>query len=654
RLVEGSDLASLLAQHGPLSPERAVNVVTQVASALDAAHAADLAHRDIKPSNILVTNSENESAGEFVYVADFGLARLTTDGAASLTKTGATVGSLDYMAPERFTGGHGDHRVDIYALGCLLFEALTAHGPFRAEGLPAIIHAHLNQPPPRPSQDRPDLPADLDAVVARAMAKNPDDRYSSAGALAEAARAAVSSPGPGTSAAEPFSRRETVVVARHPSWPDPAGPPASKPHQAASTIYSPPAEQQQRRRFQRPVLIGVAVVALVAAIIASFIVLLLPSNTAADEIHREPDRTPGVNPFMPPEGNDRPGVTPPPGSGGTFNGNTSGLYGGTLNDSTCDRQAMITFLQAHPDKGAAWAGVQGISQAEVPNYISGLTPVLLRSDTAVTNHGFADGQATTLNSVLKAGTAVLVDKYGLPRARCYCGNPLTPANQPATKTYVGPTWSGFSPASITTIQPTTTPITEFTLVNPFTNEVFYRPTGTTGQQDRPRTPPQPVYTTPSTAPPETTTPLPVQPTVQQPAQPQQPAVKDADIAGTYTLSRSLTSCTGFDTCYTNPMNIRIDGCHGGQCTMAWSDGWVRSHTLIFNGSSWQTSGSDEGANECNDRSQRPGSIKLELTVASAAVVNGVWKARTFRGTYSFESPAYADCNAGKGTEELYN
>jgi serine/threonine protein kinase len=222
RLVEGTDLAQLLAHHGPLSPERAVNVVTQVAAALDAAHAAGLAHRDIKPSNILAPNAGNGSASEFVYVADFGLARLTTDGTPSLTMTGATVGSLGYMAPERFTGGHGDHRVDIYALGCLLFETLTGHGPFLAEGMPAIIHAHLNQPPPRPSQERPGLPADLDTVIARAMAKNPDDRYSSAGALAAAAHAAVfppSKPQPivdeSLPHAAPSSHQETVIPVFH-------------------------------------------------------------------------------------------------------------------------------------------------------------------------------------------------------------------------------------------------------------------------------------------------------------------------------------------------------------------------------------------------------------------------------------------------------
>jgi serine/threonine-protein kinase len=185
RLVEGPDLAHLLKDGGPLAAHRVVDIVTQVAAALDAAHAAGLVHRDIKPGNVLLVSSDGEVPSDFVYVADFGIAR-AVDGSnsGSLTSTGATVGSMDYIAPERFGTGHGDLRADVYALGCLLYEALTAQRPFPVEGLPAIINAHLNTPPPAPTALRPGLQAGLDAVVGRAMAKNPDDRYPSAGALA--------------------------------------------------------------------------------------------------------------------------------------------------------------------------------------------------------------------------------------------------------------------------------------------------------------------------------------------------------------------------------------------------------------------------------------------------------------------------------------
>jgi len=203
RLVEGADLAALLAAEGPLEPARAVHIVAQVAAALDVAHAEGLVHRDIKPGNVLVTPGRTGD-DDFVYVADFGLARAVSTVSTRLTATGTTIGSLDYLAPERFGTGQSDHRVDIYALGCVLFEALTGRAPFVVEDVPAIINAHVHTPPPRPSQVRPGVPVALDAVVARAMAKQPHERYRSAGELAAAARAAA--PDPVRSQATPSAR----------------------------------------------------------------------------------------------------------------------------------------------------------------------------------------------------------------------------------------------------------------------------------------------------------------------------------------------------------------------------------------------------------------------------------------------------------------
>jgi serine/threonine protein kinase len=136
RLVEGGNLAARLSSEGPLPARRAVEVVAQVAAALDSAHAEGMIHRDIKPSNVLLAPGQDGADGDFVYPADFGVARDVSQASASLTLTGGTVESLEYMAPERFTGGHGDRRSDVYALGCLLFEALTARKPFVVEGLP--------------------------------------------------------------------------------------------------------------------------------------------------------------------------------------------------------------------------------------------------------------------------------------------------------------------------------------------------------------------------------------------------------------------------------------------------------------------------------------------------------------------------------------
>jgi serine/threonine-protein kinase len=192
RYVEAKDLGTIVEENGPLAPLRAVKIVSQVAAALDSAHAEGLIHRDVKPSNILLRDRRQD---DFVYLIDFGIARGTD--ATNLTLVGATVGTMSYMAPERFLEpSGGDRRVDVYALGCLLYETLTGHRPFPGEELPIQMYAHLNTPPPRPSLVRPAVPAGLDEVVARAMAKNPSARYASAGELAAAAEGVVATPAP--------------------------------------------------------------------------------------------------------------------------------------------------------------------------------------------------------------------------------------------------------------------------------------------------------------------------------------------------------------------------------------------------------------------------------------------------------------------------
>jgi outer membrane protein assembly factor BamB len=187
RLVDGGDLADLI-KRGPLSAARTVDVIAQVADALDAAHAQALVHRDVKPSNVLLVGAEQAERG-VAYLTDFGIARALDGPTVSRTTLG--MGSAGYMAPERFTGDDWDERVDVYALACVLVECLLGHRPFQAESLPSVMHAHLVREPPRPTQERPDLPVSLDDVVAHGMAKDPEARYPTAGALAEAARAAL-------------------------------------------------------------------------------------------------------------------------------------------------------------------------------------------------------------------------------------------------------------------------------------------------------------------------------------------------------------------------------------------------------------------------------------------------------------------------------
>jgi ABC-type oligopeptide transport system substrate-binding subunit len=184
--VEGSDLREQLRSEGRLEPERTLDLVGQVAEALDAAHAAGLVHRDVKPGNILLAA---EPEGEHAYVCDFGLARHVSS-VSSLTSERGFVGTIDYVPPEQIEGGPIDSRADVYSLGCVLFECLAGSRPFDRESELSVVFAHLNEPPPRLTDLQPDLPETFDSVFATALAKSPDDRYSTCGELAEAARAA--------------------------------------------------------------------------------------------------------------------------------------------------------------------------------------------------------------------------------------------------------------------------------------------------------------------------------------------------------------------------------------------------------------------------------------------------------------------------------
>jgi serine/threonine protein kinase len=188
RYVAGSDLGRRLAREGRLDQREAVDLIAQIGNGLDAIHAAGLVHRDVKPANVLLGG---EAGAEHAYITDFGVARnVATE--SGLTQTGRFVGTLDYVAPEQISGGQVDARVDVYALGCLLFKLLTGEVPFPREGEAARLYAHLHDPPPAPSLYVPEVPMALDDVVVRAMSKEPDDRYPSAGDLGRAAQAALS------------------------------------------------------------------------------------------------------------------------------------------------------------------------------------------------------------------------------------------------------------------------------------------------------------------------------------------------------------------------------------------------------------------------------------------------------------------------------
>ncbi len=185
--VDGQDVRELLRREGRLEPARALVLVGQVASALDAAHAGGLVHRDVKPGNILV---EGGPGDERAYICDFGLARHLSS-PSSLTGDRGFVGTVDYIPPEQIEGGEIDGRADVYSLGCVLYECLTGARPFDRETELSVVFAHLNEPPPSLSTLGISLPDAFDDVFATALAKAPDDRFATCGELVEAANAAL-------------------------------------------------------------------------------------------------------------------------------------------------------------------------------------------------------------------------------------------------------------------------------------------------------------------------------------------------------------------------------------------------------------------------------------------------------------------------------
>jgi Protein kinase domain len=182
--VEGTDLKALIRSRGRLDPKLAAQIVYQIGIALDAAHAKGLVHRDVKPANVLIEGAER------AYLTDFGLTKEMAS-ESGVTATGVVLGTIDYMAPEQVAGAKLDARADIYSLGCVLWEALTGQVPYPRESAVAKMYAHASEPPPALTATAPDMPVQLEAVVTRAMAKKPDERYLSAGDLGRAALAAV-------------------------------------------------------------------------------------------------------------------------------------------------------------------------------------------------------------------------------------------------------------------------------------------------------------------------------------------------------------------------------------------------------------------------------------------------------------------------------
>jgi len=293
RLVTGADLWGVLRREGALSPERALELLSPVASALDAAHAAGLVHRDVKPGNILV--DERPGRPDHVYLADFGLSKGAVAG-ISLAGAGAVVGTPSYAAPEQVQGHDVDGRADQYALACVAFELLTGRAPYERDQPLAVLLAHLSAPPPSLAAGRPGIPVTADRVMARALAKRPEQRYASCQDFTDALREALELPRyhfggvarkPASPTASPVTTAgpyrnpgpTALASASRPAWPG-TGPGGSEPTRPAR---------------RRTLLIALAGAVLAAAAVIPWLLVSSPGTPAA----KIPARTQGTAPASP-------------------------------------------------------------------------------------------------------------------------------------------------------------------------------------------------------------------------------------------------------------------------------------------------------------------------------------------------------------------
>jgi serine/threonine-protein kinase len=345
RLVRGQDLHELL-QRGPLEPERAVGIIRQIAAALDAAHAQGLIHRDVKPQNILITAVE-----DFAYLIDFGIAQNRGD--TRLTFAGSAIGSFAYMAPERFEDRLTTPAVDTYSLAGVLYEALTGQPPFKVGSMEQVIAAHLSSPPPQPSAINPRVPAAFDEVIARGMAKDPDDRYGSPGALGRAAQRAL-----GVTPSGPSTGPSAVTQAA----PVPPAAPASEnsgPTLAAWQVAQQhsPAPQQPSTSPARPWLMPAVIIAAAALILGGIGVVIgllarqnstPPTSAPPTSGYTVPTPTPSYQPEEPP--------TPPTQPGPAVQPTIAGPPG-------TDAQGWISYPAARCDPGTQPAAIARTTQS---------------------------------------------------------------------------------------------------------------------------------------------------------------------------------------------------------------------------------------------------------------------------------------------------
>ncbi|MER6914439.1 DUF6777 domain-containing protein [Streptomyces sp. NPDC000594] len=273
-------------------------------------------------------------------------------------------------------------------------------------------------------------------------------------------------------------------------------PPPPPPPQDGSGAAAPGPERGGGGPWWRSVPKVAALAAAVVVAVVLIVVLTRPGGgSARPELFLQAASSEGPHPFTPSTAREEGAGTAtgaprtePQNSDRTqgISGSTAGLYGGTMNVAGCDVERQISYLAENPAKNRAFASVVGVQPGAVPDYLRALTPVLLRLDTRVTNHGYENGSATTYQAVLQAGTAVLINDLGVPRVRCACGNPLTdPEVQKGETRTTGDSWPAYNPARVVFVEPAPAPVKEFVLFDQSDKGWFARPVGHTGETDRP-------------------------------------------------------------------------------------------------------------------------------------------------------------------------
>ncbi|WP_440713450.1 serine/threonine-protein kinase [Gordonia sp. FQ] len=373
RLVDGENLRQVLRREGALPPEKAIDIVSQVGDALDAAHVAGLVHRDVKPENILLTPTG------FAYLVDFGIAHDDAD--PGLTKTGTAIGSTSYLAPEQFDNAPVSPASDVYSLSAVLFELLTGRAPFYGESVSAIIKAAVLNDVPAPSTVNPAVPASLDPVLACGLAKSPAQRFATAGDLGRAAKQALSGggvtvvmptgviPGPtevhatGPEAGAAYSATQLRASGPQPLGPQVSGPQVTGPY-GAPPMYSGPIGYQQPPESGRAtnyVLAGL--IGLLIAVLAGLGIAwgLGVFGGGGDDSSAAPSSTTTLTSTVTPDGATT--VAAPP-SWSTPCSSTEGIGSGV---TSCEFAASVraAYLAAGPKGGArvisAYSPVTGVN-----------------------------------------------------------------------------------------------------------------------------------------------------------------------------------------------------------------------------------------------------------------------------------------------------